>query len=307
MKKTAISIFTVFGVVFALGTQGQAQTQPASADTLNTVKTAPDGSDPYPGFAPPPFKMNAEPRTMKTGAEVAVFGGIDFSQFGDFKETASGGVGATAARSSWWPATRNHIGTVLGLKLGYTWPGWGEGPGFSRNAPAEVDEDWKPRLLPSIEYEFLYVDHTYEGKGPMFMTGTGTRAVDETDMTANMKQYIFTVNPVLRAQIWRLRPYFGMGVGGAVVQMSNAHVALAFPETGSLSNVTNTPKDRTDVCLAAQVELGTDIFITKSLSIFGEYKLVGLVDPEVKGPGGYDMKSSFYGENIGTAGIRYHF
>ncbi|SDU01265.1 Opacity protein [Verrucomicrobium sp. GAS474] len=301
----ALPALTLSALLLAAPAQAQTtSTQPPANDPLGAVKTSPEGINSYPGFTPPPFKTSAEPRTMKTGSEVAVFGGIDFMQTGDFKETYTSG----SARASWWNTTRTHMGTVFGAKAGYTWPGLGKGAGFGSEGPAEIDEDSKLVLLPSFEAEFFYSSHTYEGKGPVYGTGgTGVRAVNETDIRASMEEYVLTVNPVLRAQVWRFRPYVGAGVGAALVQLKNSSVASSYPQTGSYVNLNNRPADQTSICPVAQVEVGTDFFITKSVSIFGEYKFLALINPQFQGLGGFDYRGDYEGESIATAGIRYHF
>ncbi len=264
----------------------------------------PDTSS-YPGFTPPPFKVNAEPRTMKTGAEVAVFGGIDFLQSGPFKETYANGSASAVS----WPTARTHDGEVFGAKVGYTWPAWGKGPGFtSSSVPLEVDEDSGPQLLPSVEAEFFYSNHKFEARGPFFgRGGVGAQSVDEGDLRASMREYVFTVNPVLRAQVWRFRPYVGAGIGGAIVQLQDATMQNAIPQTGVYSTLNTSPSDQYTLCLATQFMAGSDFFVTRNISLFGEYKFLALISPGFKGAGGYNLQGDYYGENIATAGVRYHF
>jgi len=302
--KTALALLCSLSLAVGV----RAQTTPASAsfpDGLGGVNTSPKDTVTTPStFGPPPFKAKAEPRTMNTGPEVAIFGGITFMQGGDFKENYALG----ASRSSWWATTREHTGEVFGAKAGYTWPGLGKGAGFtSSDVSREIDEDTKFQLLPSVEFEFFYDNHTYEGKGPLFSTGAGARAVNETDFKADMTNYVFTVNPVMRAQVWRFRPYVGAGVGGAISQLKNAKVASAYPETGAWGPLGNQPDDQYTLCPAAQIEVGTDFFITKTISLFAEYKFLALFNPVFKGPGSYNYEGDYTGESLATVGVRYHF
>jgi len=270
----AFLAFLPLAVVFGLGTAtlALADTEPRVYTTDQTQTTVQNTA----------YRVTAAPRAYATGVEVAVFGGVDLAQEGNM----TGHGAAFPGSLSFDPSDR--IGGVFGAKLGYTWPGWRKGPGFDGDTTRQVDDHFT--LLPSIEYEFLYLNRELDGQA------AGGERVD-TDFTAS----VFSVNPILRAQYYMFRPYVGFGVGGAYLE---AHGPEFVSPGGVVSRNSGTPDD---IALALQAIAGTDVFITKHISLFGEYKFLNFLDPNFSTPTVEFKAKDFISENLLTAGIRYHF
>ena len=269
------------------------------------------GDSQTPDSRRPRFRVNARVRDYRTGWEMAVFGGGDIAQSGTFNMPATTAAGSQINLHS---STNDRLGGVAGLKLGYTWPDFT----FCQN---NYDVSGKKiTLMPSLEFEGLYINRQFESNGPVTGTNVGGSAITgNNNVQANLTTYAFTINPVLRVQMGSFRPYIGAGVGGAALVMHHPIVSGSGKAGGVTDNFTGANAfffgDQSDLVPAFQLEAGTDVFLTNAFSFFAEYKFLGLVDPAFGQSGspvgtntvGQFKAADIMGEDMVTAGFKYHF
>jgi hypothetical protein len=264
----------------------------------------------------PAFKTNVEPR-KEYGAEhyVAAWGGANLLQQGD--EAKVSGYGESVNLS-----LRSGVGFAAGFKVGQIWNFENNG-----NQLTVYGEKTSVTFMPSIEGEFIYANSSDAKLRFGASYSDGTNSVNGSIYQKfDMDIYALMVNPVLRVQWGRFRPYVGFGVGGAYVTGKNKGVGAsgtvnAPGYAGYLDPVLGTVNGQgsgtieglgggsdSDIVFAFQGLVGTDIFINKEWSVFLEYKYLGLVGLEFDRGYGlkYDM-GDVYGNHLVTAGIKFHY
>jgi opacity protein-like surface antigen len=242
----------------------------------------------------PTYRTDVSPRTeYATGGTVAVFGGANLLQSGDLNVSTPLLPGASATLK-----TKNRLGGVAGIKAGYTWPGWGEGPGFDnafgKSSSTPLDGHFK--VLPAFEYEFFRTGFNYKA-GENF-SGTDVR------FTADLTAYVLSVNPMVKFQMGFFRPYIGLGIGGAYLTASNAKASAS--GIGS----TNLVGSDDDIVLALQGIVGTEIFVAKNWALSLEYKNLNLINPSSTKDNGtipIHYKIDNLNQQILTGGLRVYF
>lgn len=237
----------------------------------------------------PAFKVDAQPREYATGGHVGVFGGGNFFQSGDLDVSTSLLPGQKATLK-----TKDQLGGVAGLKVGYTWPGWGVGPGFSDPTPAPVDGSFA--VLPTLDAEFFWTGYKYKAQQ--------TFAGLDTQLTADVDVYVLSLDPTLKFQIGMFRPYVGFGIGGAYINAENASASV-----NGLGS-TNLIGSSDDFVLAVQGLAGVEVFIARNWALTVDYKYLSLIDPSFDSKGGaipLSYKSDAIGQHIITAGVNFYF
>ncbi|MDR1304334.1 MAG: outer membrane beta-barrel protein [Verrucomicrobiales bacterium] len=196
----------------------------------------------------PAFRSDAAPRQEKENY-VALWGGINVLQDGDFRAKDSLGLGIDEKLS-----LKNQFGYAAGVKVGHTWD----------LTTGDNAADQSMRLQFSLEGEFIYT--TADTK----MKWSGYDVLD-----GKMDIYALTVNPILRFDLGTFRPYVGVGVGGALInEKANNFGVWSNPPY----NIVSDHSTNSTVVLAFQGIAGTDIVLNDSWSLFFEYKFLGLLD-----------------------------
>ncbi|MDE1171314.1 MAG: outer membrane beta-barrel protein [Verrucomicrobium sp.] len=214
-----------------------------------------------------------------TGWNVEVFGGATPFQTGTFRAGTPAGTANLH--------TDDRINGVAGAKVGYVWnPGW---------HLADVP------VLPSLDLEGFWTGYQ---AGSQFKASGGVAGGPAEFMT-NQDIYVVSVDPTVKFQLGRFRPYVGVGVGAAYLTADGGHVAAGGAST-ALAGSSN------DFAFALQGLAGLETFINKNWSIDIGYKYLSLLNPTFGSQyaGGVPVNTAFpnwYGQHIVTAGIKFYF
>ncbi|MDR1146614.1 MAG: outer membrane beta-barrel protein [Verrucomicrobiales bacterium] len=248
----------------------------------------------------PDFRAEAQPRAeVECGADnyIAVLGGVNAFQ------TSSPSLKAT---DSWQPRRtglqlKDRTGWAGGLKAGHTW---------------QLSDDGQRGLLAlSLEGEFIYSGVHDTKLGTPRVSNypfAGHTVSGKIYQQFNMDILALTVNPVLRLQLGRFSPYVGVGVGGAYVEAQHKGLFATGEIDGRKGTYGFDPTvgGSTDtVVFCFQAMAGADFYLSKDISLFLEYKYLGLVGLEAfKTPvsGYYDL-GAVYGNHLATVGVRFGF
>ncbi|HWP00491.1 MAG TPA: isocitrate/isopropylmalate family dehydrogenase [Methylococcus sp.] len=156
-------------------------------------------------------------------------------------------------------AAKSNTGFMVGLNVGYQWPGWRLGG----------DPRWA--LLPALELEGYYLSADQTG----FLNNPTPRIPEHLfDFRAPMDIGVLMPNLVLTLHTpYRVHPYIGGGVGAAIISNVGASsIQLAPPEPGI--NHFNSNPDASDWGFAATARAGLRFDITRHLYFFVEYKFL---------------------------------
>ena len=125
----------------------------------------------------------------------------------------------------------------------------------------------------AMELEFGYLG-SYE-KIPLQNGGQGVGTE-----TYNLSAYAVMLNGLIKFEDLPVTPYFGGGVGAAVLY-SNNHKITVDGYTGNNAvnyNTTTSINNANNVCLALQAIVGLERNIYENLSVFIEYKFLAYMD-----------------------------
>lgn len=238
---------------------------------------------------------------------LGVFGGgggvrVDnLNQYGTaFYTEAQGGplavnaFGSSVSDSTW----------LVGGHIGFQWPG----QLFTHLIPS-----WG--LVPAFELEGYYLG------GVSFVgddLNNGTTRLTEHDfrVTYPMKTGVFLINAVLNSNnnaFGNFHPYIGLGVGPAVVSISNADALQTAPLEAGVNHYNSDPNDTT-VALAAQPKIGINFSLNPDVTVFAEYRFLYLsntdfmfgstVYPTHPATSNWEVKLGPQYYNMGTIGIQ---
>lgn len=240
--------------------------------------------------------------TAPLNVYIGIFGGggsvsdINISQFGTaFYTEAQGG-----------PLAVNAVGTMqssstglIGGHLGYAWSGL--------QMPS-----W--RIVPALELEGYYLGGvTLEGND----INNNTDRLDEHNFLNSypLKTGVLLANMVLNADsasFGRFHPYVGIGLGSAIMSISNAvSTQVAPPEPGV--NHYNSDNNDTTLALAVQPKIGVGFDVSSTVNIFVEYRFLYLSDthytfgstvyPAHVPTSSWEIKMQSQSYNFGTIGV----
>lgn len=202
---------------------------------------------------------------------VGVFGGggssnrVGINQFGTalFIEAQGGPL----AVNSFGTSNSRSMG-IVGGQVGYQWPELLSNP---------LNLQWG--ISPAIELEGYYL-------GRSSFTGhdinNDTVRLPEHDflVTYPLRAGVFLTNAVLNfnsANYAWLHPYVGVGIGTAVVSISNASSIQTAPPEAGVNHYNASTGDR-DTTFATQAKLGLNFDFTPNISMFVEYRWLYLAD-----------------------------
>ena len=156
-------------------------------------------------------------------------------------------------------AAKSNTGFMVGLNVGYEWPGWRLGG----------DPRWA--LLPALEFEGYYLSADQTG----FLNNPTPRIPEHLfDFRAPMDIGVLMPNLVLTLHTpYRVHPYIGGGVGAAIVSNVGASSIQLAPSEPGINHFNSNP-DASDWGFAATARAGLRFDITRHLYFFAEYKFL---------------------------------
>jgi opacity protein-like surface antigen len=154
----------------------------------------------------------------------------------------------------------------------------------------------------AMELEFGYLG-SYE-KIPL--QNGGTAAGTET---YNLSAYSAMLNGLIKFEDLPVTPYFGGGVGAAVLYSYNHKI------TDTSGQDITTVNNANNVCLALQAIVGLERNIYENLSFYVEYKFLAYMDVQfsygnessVDQPGGSNSSNNFMANQIISSGLKWSF
>ena len=130
------------------------------------------------------------------------------------------------------------------------------------------------------------VDVSFEGKLPY---------------EGSLRLWTVMANGIFAAEIWRVRPYFGGGIGVAFAKAAEDAQSWAVNVDGSDETISSEGGDANDTLLAYQAMVGIGYPLSEAVEVRLGYRYFGT------GEGDYDgLKASFSSHNV-EAGIRFTF
>lgn len=241
-------------------------------------------------YYPSPFKVSSDLRQYAVGAHVEIFGGANLFQSGRFEVSSPQVPGFTTSVS-----TKDELGGVGGVKIGYTWYGFDKQTDADGNLIKSINGDFA--VLPSLDYEMFWTGYKYKADG----------SVDgnPTELRSDVNAYVFSLDPTIKFQCDMFRPYFGAGVGGAYITSDSTTANIG-------GGTVNAAQGSTDFCFAVQALAGTQIFVAKDWVLTFDYKFLDFVSPTFNSDGnnttpGVHYRSGGIGQQIVTAGVGYYF
>ena len=154
----------------------------------------------------------------------------------------------------------------------------------------------------AMELEFGYLG-SYE-KIPL-QSGTVAAGTE----TYNLSAYSAMLNGLIKFEDLPVTPYFGGGVGAAVLYSYNHKITdTSGEDITTISNANN-------VCLALQAIVGLERNIYENLSFYVEYKFLAYMDVQfsygnessVSEPGGSNSSNNFMANQIISSGLKWNF
>lgn len=190
-----------------------------------------------------------------------------------------------------------------GGQIGY------QAPGVLLNTTS----DWA--IAPAVEVEGFYMGKSsFSGS-----LSNDTTRLDEHnfDVTYPMKKTVFLTNLVftLDQPCLLLHPYVGVGIGGALVNISGADALQVDPVEDGVNHYNANPSDK-DVAFAGQVKVGLSYDLTSTINVFAEYRWLYLssthfdfgstVYPELEHPAtsSWTVNVDPQSYNLGSIGLR---
>jgi opacity protein-like surface antigen len=125
----------------------------------------------------------------------------------------------------------------------------------------------------------------------------------------NLSAYAVMLNGLIKFEDLPVTPYFGGGVGAAVLYSNNHKI------TDSAGDALTTTTSANNVCLALQAIVGLERNIYENLSVFIEYKFLAYMDVQfsygnetsVNELGGSNSSNNFMANQIITSGLKWSF
>lgn len=147
-------------------------------------------------------------------------------------------------------------------------------------AGANLGYSWKNPCSwfnPAMEMEGFYLSSNLDGTLDTPSTALPEHLFDDS-FTANIK--VFLINSVLSFKnpiMPQVVPYVGVGIGGALISLSDAESFQKAPPPGEPGvNHFSAKTSSQDSSFAGQVKLGLNYMFTKNWSLFAEYRFLYL-------------------------------
>lgn len=250
--------------------------------------------------------IHAESRSATGNFYAGVFGGLasvnsnHFSQLGTvfFLESEGGPLGVNAFGTAHSDTT-----IVMGAHVGYAWF-----DNLSVSFP----------IMPALELEGYYMnDIELEGRA-----ANNTNRSDERNFLVKypLNTGVFLFNGVLNLNksVWgKFTPYVGVGVGSAVMSISNAKSTQLTPAEPGINHYDG-DSDASTVTFATQAKAGLRLNLNRQLRLFGEYRFLYLTESDYTFGGSsvvnghpetspWQVKVNPQQYHIGTVGVEFNF
>ncbi len=188
------------------------------------------------------------------GSNITLYGGATAFQNGTLKITSPAAPGAEIRGS-----IQSSAGGVGGLKIGYTWPGFGSMGGDPASSSPELVE-------PSLAGDFFWSGYRYKAAGSGTTSSSGITGNYDGTLTADVNAFTFCVEPTVKFNLGAFRPYAGLGVGGTYVEASHAHVDgnVGIVGLGSASGGRDLTGSSNDLAFSAEAIAGAEFFLNKN-------------------------------------------
>jgi len=271
---------------------------------IGLVMSLPGGPDEPTLSPPPPAPTGTEAKDMTVitdddqsesgeplaGANVGIYGGA--TAFQNSSATLNSNVTVAGLPNSLTANQQSEVGGVGGLHVGYTWEQ------FIQNYPF---------LMPALDGDFFWAGYTYK-------TTSSTMGLSGSSLSADANTYTFMVEPKLKFNLGKFRPYMGLGVGGTYINADNAHVNLSSPTTGLATSQTFNKTIQAGAFSVAGLA-GLEYFFDPRWSLNFDYKYLYM---DAKGTatssftvGGTKVQLKYnidgLGTNVFAGGISYYF
>ena len=231
-----------FGLTFAL---------PGNLDERPThvVKEAKDAKDVATSAVEPGFMDQFDYDAGATGFNTSIYGGVTALQDGSATLTASNAP-TTVNPNSLTANQQSEVGGVGGIRTGYTF----------KNFTDDV-----PWLMPAIDVDAFWAGYKYK---------TEAEATPYTGsyLSTDLNTYSLMVEPKVKMNLGKFRPYLGVGVGGAYIHADNSHVNLQSTLAGLGSENTGYSKSLDAGAVALEGLAGVEYFLARNWSISFDYK-----------------------------------
>ena len=154
----------------------------------------------------------------------------------------------------------------------------------------------------------MELEGSYLGSYEKIPLQSGTTAAGTESY--NLSAYAVMLNGLIKFEDLPVTPYFGGGVGAAVLYSSNHKI------TDNAGNAITTTTSANNVCLALQAIVGLERNIYENLSVFIEYKFLAYMDVQFSygsetsangSLGGSNSSNNFMAQQIITSGLKWSF
>ena len=164
----------------------------------------------------------------------------------------------------------------------------------------------------AMELEFNYLG-AYE-KMPLY-PNSGPKVGNET---FNLNAYAVLLNGLVKFEDLPITPYFGGGVGCAVLYSTNHRMQVSGLVNGAAVDYSTSTGSANNVCLALQAIVGFERQLYQNLSMFVEYRFLAYMDVQFAygneatpngsvGQGGSSSSNDFLANQILSAGLKWSF
>ena len=194
------------------------------------------------------------------------------------------------------------LGTYIAGRIGYDFAVRDVQLAFGGPAPMRT----------AMELEFNYLG-AYE-KMPLY-PNSGPTVGNET---FNLNAYAVLLNGLVKFEDLPITPYFGGGVGCAVLYSTNHRMEVSGLVNGADVQYSTSTGSANNVCLALQAIVGFERQIYQGLSMFVEYRFLAYMDVQFAygneatpngsvGQGGSSSSNDFLAQQIVSAGLKWSF
>ena len=186
------------------------------------------------------------------------------------------------------PVTRHTVGSDLAMKNGF---GFAAAAGYGADAGLRGELEIGHRSVDFEEFDGVRVsgptiNASFDGKFPY---------------EGSVRLWTVMANGIFAAEIWRVRPYFGAGVGVAFAKVTEDAQSATVGVGNDAQTVSTDGGDANDTVMAYQAMLGVGYPLSDAVEVRLGYRYFATAEGEFDG-----FKASFGSHNI-EAGIRFRF
>ena len=217
------------------------------------------------------------------------------------QQIISGGTATIVGTPPLDQGSSNRAGVYAAIKAGYDFAVRDVQLAFGGPTPMRT----------AMELEFSYLG----SKENIPLQSDPTKVGRET---YSLSAYAVMLNGLIKFEDLPVVPYFGGGVGAAVLYSDNHQITVdGYTGTSASYNATTSLEDANNVCLALQAIVGIERRLVDGLSIYLEYKFLAYMDPQfVYGKNnfsdfptdaGSNSSANFIAQQILSGGLKWSF